>query len=210
MGEVPAVHAWPTNAHLIADVARLGYIGPNDRVLDTTWGRKGAWWKIHRPQHLVGIGLRPTNQLWTTGMLDADFRDLPFRDGAFDVVAFDPPYKLNGTPALDDFDTRYGLNVGYVPWQERHKLIKRGTDECLRALARGGRLLLKCKDQVCSGKVRWQTAEFTEYAVYDEPGGRVELIDRFDMVTRPQPQPVGRRQIHARRNASTLLVFQKT
>ncbi len=30
-----------------------------------------------------------------------DFRDLKFwQDGAFETVVFDPPYKLNGTPAM--------------------------------------------------------------------------------------------------------------
>lgn len=68
----------------------------------------------------------------------------------------------------------------------------------------GGMLLVKCQDQVCSGKVRWQTIEFAGHAV--ELGSR--LVDQLHLPSY-RPQPAGRRQIHARRNYSTLLVLRK-
>ena len=40
---IPAVHNWPTNAHLIEDVHALGYI--EGRVFDATPGDEGLWWK---------------------------------------------------------------------------------------------------------------------------------------------------------------------
>lgn len=65
-------------------------------------------------------------------------------------------------------------------------------------------LIVKCQDQVVSGKVVWQT-DIVTYAA-----GQVGMkkVDRLDFLTDPRPQP-HTRQILARRNYSTLLVFQK-
>lgn len=110
----------------------------------------------------------------------------------------------SGTPASGEFDERYGVDV-ISTWQERHELIRAGITECARVLRAGGMFLLKCQDQVCSGHVRWQTDEFTRHA---ESLGLVK-VDRFDLIG-GRPQPEGRRQVHARRNTSTLLVFRAT
>jgi hypothetical protein len=40
---VLAASYWKTNADMIVDVVRLGYIRPTDRVIDLTFGR-GKWW----------------------------------------------------------------------------------------------------------------------------------------------------------------------
>ncbi len=185
---VAAVQSWRTNAELIVDVARLGYL--EGRVLDVTYGL-GAWWKLYEPPGLI-VPPRGT-----------DFTDLPYADRSVDVVAFDPPYRLNGTPDRGLFDVRYGIQVP-TRWQDRHALIRAGIVEQARKLRRAGRLLLKCQDQVCSGKVRWQTIEFAMTA----KNAGLDLVDRFDLVGPVRAQPPGRRQIHARRNASTLLVFR--
>lgn len=192
-GPILAATRWPANADLIVACAELGYLRADWRTLDPTWGR-GRWWTKWTPADLV------THDLKLDGV---DFRHLPHRDGEFDAVAFDPPYKLNGTPT-GDVDERYGVDV-VRSWQDRHRLIRDGITECARVLRRDGVLLLKCQDQVCSGHVRWQTDEFTRHA---ESFGLVK-VDRFDLLG-GRPQPQGRRQIHARRNTSTLLVFRAT
>ncbi len=78
------------------------------------------------------------------------------------------------------------------------------TTEAHRVLTPGGYLLLKCQDQVCSGQVRWQTREFADHA--EQLGMR--LVDALHLLGH-RPQPAGRRQVHARRNYSTLLVLRK-
>jgi len=45
---VLAVNHWASNAHLILDVHRLGYLRDDDRVVDVTYGR-GTFWKLWRP-----------------------------------------------------------------------------------------------------------------------------------------------------------------
>jgi hypothetical protein len=185
---VMAATAWPTNAHLIEDCARLGYLRKEWDVLDPTYG-KGTFWKRWCPLGLVGHDLK------TDGV---DFRDLPYPDRTFEAVTFDPPYKLNGTPS--DPDERYGVDVP-ASIKGRHQLMLDGLDECARVLAGRGRLLVKCQDQVASGRVHWQTHMMTARA---EAHG-LRLVDAMLMLTTPRPQ---RSQVHARRNYSTMLVFK--
>lgn len=190
---IPAAFAWPTNAELIADVAEVGYLRKDWLTLDVTYGR-GKFWTKFCPDELV------THDLATDGV---DFRDLPHLADAFDVTVMDPPYKLNGTPALGDMDDRYGTGKAH-DWREKMQMIREGIAECIRVTWPSGYFLLKCQDQVCSGAVRWQTHDFAELA-----GSRgAELVDGFIHLGAGRPQPAGRRQVHARRNYSTLLVFQ--
>lgn len=182
-----------SNADLMVDVASLGYLP--DPVLDPTYGL-GAFWKIYRPDGLAAHDLDPEKA--PDGPMD--FTALAYPDATFEAVVFDPPYKLNGTPT-ESVDARYGVHV-VRSWQDRHALIRAGIVECARVLRPGGYLLLKCQDQVCSGRVRWQTREFADTA---EAAG-CRLVDRFDLLG-GRAQPSGRRQVHARRNHSTLLVL---
>lgn len=188
---VLAAQAWPTNAHMIADVAKLGYL--DGTVLDATFG-EGNFWTEFYPDHL------DTNDLYKPAMWRQDYKDLPFADNRFDSVVFDPPYKLSGTPALGQFDLRYGTERP-MTLQQRMDDILGGTIECYRVCSKY--LLVKCQDQVCSGKVQWQTHWVSSTIGYSQ------LVDRFDFICSPRPQPPGRRQVHAARNYSTLLVFAK-
>ena len=196
---VLATSKWATNADLIADCATLGYLRPGWRTLDPTYGY-GTFWQKWQPYPglLVACDLEKGKSPLGYGV---DFRDLPWEDGAFDCVVFDPPYKLNGTPD-EVVDERYGVETPRT-WQERMELCRAGIKECARVYNGKGYFLVKCQDQVSSGKVRWQTIDFT--AAAEECG--LGLVDRFDFLG-GRPQPEGRRQVHARRNSSQLLVFK--
>lgn len=210
---VTVANLWPvvpaiiegTNADLVHAVVRLGHLRPDDQVIDLTYGR-GGWWRKGEPDHLTK--LTPP----------ADFRATGYDDGAFDVVCFDGPYRLNGTPDLGDFDARYGIDEA-MTWQAKHQLLRDGIDEALRLARprtgrRGGRVLVKCQDQVCSGQVRWQTREFASHAEgyameAGVPTRRARLVDMLHLMRPVRPQPAGRRQVHARRNYSTLLILER-
>lgn len=189
-----------TNADLILDAHRLKYLRNDDVIFDATYGR-GVMWQRWRPLR----GALIANDLWTEAAcgLHHDFRWLvgcPTEN--FDAVVFDPPYKLNGTPAMGGMDERYGV-ASYTRWQDRYALIEDGLVECARVCKR--HLLVKCMDQVVSGKVRWQTIDFTNH-VHAYTGMR--LVDQLHLPGMRE-QPAGRRQVHARRNYSTLLVFAR-
>lgn len=190
-----------TNAQLMLDCHRLGYIREEDAVLDPTYGL-GRFWKDWKPPYLIGTDIDEKRTM--PGLTPMDFTRLRCGDQAFDVVVFDPPYKLNGTPNKGgpaNSDDDYGVGES-ANWKARMSLCRRGLRECARVANR--MLLVKCQDQVCSGKIRWQTFEFTRVA---EACG-FELIDML-MVQGWRPQPAGRTQRHAARDYSTLLVLQR-
>ncbi len=195
---VMAIHPWKNNAEMIRDCARLGYLHDEWLTLDPTWG-KGNFWTKWRPATLIASDI--VQHLSPQGY-SVDFRDMPWEDDQFGAVVFDPPYKLNGTPSLD-MDESYGVHIP-ARWQDRMALVTDGVQECARVLAPGGFLLVKCQDQVVSGQVRWQTDIVTAEAA----AAGCEKVDRLDLLSY-RPQPKGRRQVHARRNSSTLLVFRK-
>lgn len=193
---IMVAQAWPTNAHLIADVAKLGYL--DGRVLDVTYGL-GTFWRRWQPTELVACDINPAKSPIGHAV---DFRNLSeFGKRSFDAVVLDPPYKLNGR-STEKTDERYGVDVP-AKWQDRYQLIWDGIVECSQVTRRY--LLLKCMDQVVSGKKRWQTQDFTRTAWMCG----MDLVDRFDMLTALRPQPEGRRQVHAHSNYSTLLVFER-
>lgn len=213
MTDLPPVMAFDTyrtNAELIEAVHRLGYLKDDDLVLDPTYGL-GVFWKNWRPENLIASDLDPDK--CPADQEPADFTDLPWVDNSFDAVVFDPPYRLNGTPdkwtmpegsGQVGFDYAYGVHLA-MDWKERMELCKAGVRECVRVVKPRGYVLVKCQDQIASGKARWQTIEFAQTAV--DLGCR--LVDMLHMNTHHRPQPPGRRQIHARRSYSTLLVLKK-
>lgn len=195
--EVKAFDSYKTNADLIVAAVRLGYLRADWSTLDPTWG-EGTFWKEWRPLSLLSGDLDPAKCPDFDEPLDA--RRLPFHEDAFDVVVFDGPYKFNGKPNAET-DERYGVHLP-TRWQDRMELLIDGTRECAR-VARI-MLLVKCQDQVVSGKKRWQTRILTETA---EAAG-FGLLDAL-MFEGGRPQPEGRTQKHARQNYSTLLVFKR-
>lgn len=197
---VMSIADWPTNGHLIASCAQLGYLRPEWRTLDPTYGF-GTFWTIWEPNELVAHDLVPAK---SPNGESVDFRCLPYPGRSFDCVVFDPPYKLNGTPSdTDGVDERYGVGGEPVRWQDRMGLIAQGVIECARVLDKGY-LLVKCQDQVSSGKVRWQTTLVKDAAAMVGLG----WVDRFDYLG-GRPQDEERDQKHARHNSSQLLVFKR-
>jgi len=199
--EVRAIGTRRNNAELIADCATLGYLRTADTVLDPTYGR-GRFWTNWQPvlpvvkadlhyQHLAVV------KAW-------DFTALPLDTRSYDAVTFDPPYKLNGTPGgrgAATSDESYGVHRR-ATWQERHQLIADGIKECARVAHRT--LLIKCQDQVVSGRKRWQTRLFADHA--EDQG--FTLVDMLH-VQGYRKQPDGRRQVHSRGDYSTLLVLER-
>lgn len=196
------------NGHLIATVARLGYLGaPDSTVLDTTYGR-GSFWTRHRPPGLL------TNDVATPGVdMRADFRALPMASRSVPVVVFDPPYISTGsreTSSVDDLYDRFGIG-NLSGWRAIRKLIDDGLAECERVLATKGYLLVKCMDYTESGRKVWNT--FHVHAEGERLGLR--LVDRFHHLTGGGPQPTTnldgspREQRTAREVTSMLLVFAR-
>ena len=69
--------------------------------------------------------------------IEMDFRDMPFNDGQFNLVVFDPPHLVKAGKQ-SWLALKYGkLNED---WRED---IRKGFSECFRVLATGGVLIFK-------------------------------------------------------------------
>jgi hypothetical protein len=189
-----AADSWKTNAELVQACHMLGYLKDEDVVLDATYG-KGVWWNIWRPPRLVAH--------------KGDFLDLNHPDGFFDAATFDPPYvSLGGrdTSTMDEFNERYGLKETPKTPLLLQNLINDGLSVVSAKVRPKGIILVKCMDYISSGKLFPGTHYTLTFAMNHL---NLELVDRFEHVGRPRAQPKGRRQVHARRNLSTLFVLRR-
>ena len=193
MTPVMAIGDWRDNGELIRDVARLGHL--DGHVVDLSFGQ-GVFWKTFKPESLTTNDIDP--QCGADHHMNA--RSTQWDDGWFHAAVWDPPYRLRGTPTLGEMDKRYGTAQPATEW-EILTLLCDGTREACRIASR--RALVKCQDQVVSGRVVWQTRLVVDAA--ESVGWK--LIDWFLPMLGGRPQPSGRSQVHARRNYSSLLVF---
>lgn len=214
MGDpILAAGTWPTNAALILDCHRLGYLTDESAVLDPTYG-KGNWWTLWRPAQLVAHDLK----------LDgSDFRHLPYPDGAFQQIAYDPPYVAKGgreTSGIKTMDEAYGQDTCPATPALLQDLINDGLAEMFRLCGLGGRVLVKCQSYVSSGSL-WPGAYLTlEHALSlgktEEVPYQFKVLDILQHVGDPGPQPERTRkdgapvvQQHARNNYSTMYALRK-
>ncbi len=202
------------NADLVCAVAKL-YIADGAHVADVTYG-KGAFWRKTDTSRfrLLGSDLYPSN----LECVKADFRALPYGDGSLDVVVLDPPYIHS--PGHHMTDKRYNNKHTDDAWRietaSTHGMYHRdimsefygkGMREAKRVLRDGGRLWVKCKDQIESALQCWShieiyaiaTAELTLYAK-----------DLFVLVpTSMTKTDAWVNQYHARKTHSYLWIFEK-
>lgn len=74
-----------------------------------------------------------------------DFRDLPYDDGTFNLIVFDPPHKVlsNGMEQLTGIMNKAYGALHAETWQED---LKAGFKELFRVLSIGGTLVFKFAD----------------------------------------------------------------
>lgn len=219
---VLAAASWRSNAELIEDVVRLGYIRPDDRVIDLTYGQ-GIWWKNYdHPGHFTAMfhdavdppkkgaaRLAERARTHPTAGTVGDFTRLHMPTAAYEVVAFDPPYVcLGGRTTIGEdvagFVAGYGLRDAPRTPDDMRAFIAQGLAEATRICVPGGILLVKCAPYISSGKLQLGDHWLLEDAL--ALGLKVE--ERFIHVGHVRPQPGGRRVVHARNNYSVLFVFR--
>jgi hypothetical protein len=157
-------------------------------------GDEGGMWSHYKPESLTVVHN------------DHDFCSLPGEwTGRFGSVVFDPPYRLTGTATnVEGFDDRYGTNRAYRPRDRVRDDMLTGLSECARVTRKRGYVIVKCQDQISSGRYQWQVGWVINHAL--ERG--MTLVDQIHLLSY-RAQPSGRRQVHARRNYSTFLVLRK-
>lgn len=123
----------------------------NQRVLDPCCGSRMMWFDRQHPDTIFGDQRAETLTVTdrSHGKADGtrsitispdkqvDFRQLPFPDGAFKLVAFDPPHLVRAGPK-SWLAAKYG-KLG-TDWRED---LSRGFSECFRVLDDDGVLVFK-------------------------------------------------------------------
>ena len=116
-------------------------------VLDACCGGRMFWWNKTNTDALFmdcrevekGAFQNGWNPNWCVAPdVVADFRDMPFPDGSFRVVVYDPPHLTSGS-MKSVINKKYGL-LNRETWKQD---IVDGFTECWRVLAPGGVLIFK-------------------------------------------------------------------
>ena len=200
------------NAEIFPRILAL-HVSRGSKVADITWGQGVFWKKVPAEDYqVVGSDLK-------TGV---DCRKLPYKDEEFDCVVFDPPYMegffrkseghLGGYGTHSGFRKAYSISEatgeGGQKWHAAVvDLYVRGGREAARVLRKNGIFIVKCQDEVSANR-QWLT--HVEIIIAYEKIG-FYACDLF-VVVRPNQPGVSRliKQVHARKNHSYFLVFQKT
>jgi hypothetical protein len=133
VGPIPESVYLGDNAGLISAIAPMYLTGS---VLDVTYGG-GAWWKRYKPAEFAHHDLAQDG---------VDFRRLPYEDGSWTTVCFDPPYvPVGGAPTTSHAAKHvaaFGLKRRTLA--EMNAENAEGLAECARVASRW--VLVKCCD----------------------------------------------------------------
>jgi ubiquinone/menaquinone biosynthesis C-methylase UbiE len=176
------------------------YVRQGARVLDTTYGR-GRFWK---QCDLTQFDL-VTADLELPAQVKCDFRHLPFPDAAFDHSVFDPPYVHCGRSTILRDRYNNGVTTGTMNHNRIIAMYKEGMRECARVTKGDGLIWVKCQDEIEHCCQRLSMCEVTLLGLSQG------ICVRDTYVLHPASKPVfqARRQQHARKNHSYLVVFEK-
>ena len=124
-------------------------------ILDACCGSRMFWFDRRHPDVVFMDRREETHTLCDGRTLEikpdlvGDFREMPFNDGAFRLVVFDPPHLIHAGES-SWLAKKYG-KLDRETWQED---LKAGFRECFRVLEPGGVLVFKwCEDQVSTAEV---------------------------------------------------------
>lgn len=200
-GPVFSATRWPTNGHMIEDLARLRYLLPEWRTLDPTGG-KLTWWAQFRPDDLV---VYSDQEPWASNgstLGPCDFRSMPEHpDGSFPLIAFDPPYAAQGgrkTSTMTEHLVRYGRATAPDTAEGVQEVMHDGLREMARIVAPawrqdgryvGGYILAKCCAYTWCNEL-WEGDTLLRNFAVDELG--LTVADRFDFISNGSVQDPNR------------------
>lgn len=114
-------------------------------ILDACCGGRHWWWDKDHPlavymdNRVAPPGSIPPRPNWSCEPdLIGDFRAMPFSDGLFRLVLFDPPHNVR--KELGGYN---GVRYGALTAETEQDDLRRGFAECWRVLAPGGTLVFK-------------------------------------------------------------------
>ena len=199
------------NAEIFPKILHL-HVPKGSVVADVTYG-KGVFWK-RIPD---GDYTLKATDLKSSG---TDCRHLPYENESVDAVVLDPPYmeglfredeSLAGAGTHDAFREHYSNGARPAKLEKKWhdavlELYVQAAAEAIRVLKPRGIFIVKCQDEVSAGIQRLTHVEI----IMNYLGMGLYCKDLF-VVTRLNKPGVTRqiKQLHARKNHSYFLVFQK-
>jgi tRNA G10 N-methylase Trm11 len=179
-----------TNADLLPIILGL-YVPEGSIVADVTYGKGVFWQRVDVSRY----DLRPTDLM--TGV---DFRALPYETHGIDALFFDPPYMHGGATIKASINDCYrNNNTGH---ESVIRLYAGGLLEAARVLRKEGIVVVKCQDEIESGKQRLSHVEILQLLQLFG----FEALELFVLVQRTVPAMRESRQQHARKNHSYAIV----
>jgi SAM-dependent methyltransferase len=173
-------------------------------ILDATVN-SGRFWRGTK-RKVIGLDIDPRYQPTVVG----DNTDMPFPDGSFDVVVYDPPHIPNqGRDKSKDFNKRFGLVLRSS--KENHYTFSHTfppfVREAFRVLRAEGILLCKITDYVHHHKYQWAHIDFINAA---SAVGLMPCDCIIKVRKGPIIDPRWKTAHHTRRQHCYWLVFRKS
>jgi hypothetical protein len=198
------------NAEIFPQILAL-HVPDGAIIADVTYGQ-GTFWKYVAKDKYV---LKATDI-----QMGVDCRELPYNDSSVDCVVLDPPYMeglfrrdtdhLAGAGTYQAFRESYSNGEetdGGPKWHDAVlDLYFKAGREVYRVLRKKGTMIVKCQDEVSAGKQHLTHVEIINE--YESIGFHTK--DLF-VVVRTNNASISRlkKQVHARKNHSSFLVFVK-
>lgn len=177
---------------------------PPQRILDATVNAGRFWRGSQRP--VIGLDINPRYHPDVVG----DNLYMPFRDGEFDAVVYDPPHIPNqGKDRSKDFNTRFGLVLKSSAAQGYNfsHLYLPFAREAYRLLKPEGILLCKIADYVHNHRLQWAHVDVIQAAA---AAGFCPCDCIVKIRKGPIVDPKWQVAHHARRHHCYWLVFRKS
>ncbi len=196
------------------------HVPDNAKIADVTYG-KGVFWKNvdEEKYDLLKTDIDPEKSQRDESV---DCRDLPYEDESLDAVILDPPHiegyyrkekdQLPGSGSHSSFRESYSNSEVIESSGKYHKKVLNmyfdAGREAYRVLKDDGILIAKIIDEVCANRQELTHIQVTNH-YEDELGFYTK--DLFVQVRDSKPSINGlKNQIHARKNHSYYMVYQKT
>lgn len=137
--------------------------GNQAKILDVTCGSKTIWFNKNHPAAVYcDIRKEKLTGIWKSERgksericdvdpdIQCDFTDLPFQDGSFSLVVFDPPH-LRYAGETGWLVKKYGKLDEHWP-----EMLHDGFQECMRVLKEDGVLIFKWAETDVSAQKVWK------------------------------------------------------
>lgn len=133
---------------------------PNPRILDSTHNR-GSMWKGCAYYPCVRADISSEHRVDVL----ADFCHMPFADGSFDCIVFDPPHLPTNAATTNSsriWESRYGITSEDTmrAGDNVSPMFQPFLAEAKRVLVHGGIVLAKIADLTHNHRYQWQHVDF--------------------------------------------------